>query len=168
MNITTRIEAPEDREKVRQINIAAFGSPVEAGMVEALRESGEPVISLVAEIEGEVAGHIMFSPVTLVGEGQDKRLAGLAPMAVLPVHQRKGVGSALVIKGLELCRDEGYEAIFVLGHPADYPRFGFTPASRFDIKCEYDAPDEAFMALELREGSLRGASGTIKFHQVFG
>src|SRR5437762_2911415 len=79
---------------------------------------------------------------------------GLAPMAVLPREQRRGIGSALVRAGLDRCKQSGFSAAVVLGHPAYYPRFGFTPASRFAIKSEYDVPDEAFMALEFEPGIL--------------
>jgi putative acetyltransferase len=92
---------------------------------------------------------------------------GLAPMAVLPARQRQGIGSALVRDGLGRCRELGYEAVVVLGHPGYYPRFGFVPASRFGIGCEYDVPAEVFMALELVPGALRGKPGTIRYHPAF-
>ena len=92
---------------------------------------------------------------------------GLAPMAVLPARQRGGIGSALVRAGLDACRQLGCTAVVVLGHPAYYPRFGFQPASRFALGCEYDVPDEAFMALEVEPGSLVGKAGTIRYHRAF-
>lgn len=92
---------------------------------------------------------------------------GLAPMAVMPAAQRRGIGSALIRSGLERCAQLGYSAVVVLGHPEYYPRFGFVPASRFGIGCEYEVPDEVFMALELEPGALTGMSGTIRYHPAF-
>lgn len=89
-------------------------------------------------------------------------------MAVEPAHQLKGVGSALVRAGLERCKELGDGAVVVLGHPEYYPRFGFTPAARFGIRCEYDAPQEVFMATELTSGYLKNAQGTIRYHAAFG
>ncbi len=93
---------------------------------------------------------------------------GLAPMAVLPVHQRRGIGSSLVRAGLEACTQLGFAAVIVLGHAEYYPRFGFQPASRFALRCEYDVPDDVFMALELEAGILTGKTGTIQYHPAFG
>ena len=92
---------------------------------------------------------------------------GLAPMAVAPSHQHQGIGSALVRAGLERCKALGAGAVIVLGHPEYYPRLGFSPAVRFGIGCEYDAPQEAFMVVELQPGYLRGVSGTIQYHDAF-
>jgi putative acetyltransferase len=92
---------------------------------------------------------------------------GLAPMAVLPACQRRGIGSALVRAGLDTCAQRGVGAVVVLGHATYYPRFGFEPASRFGITTEHDAPDEAFMALELLPGLLVGRAGQIRYHPVF-
>jgi putative acetyltransferase len=88
-------------------------------------------------------------------------------MAVLPEMQRRAIGSALVRRGLEEILAEGFDAVVVLGHPHYYPRFGFLPASRFGLRCEYDVPDEVFMALELRNGSLEHAAGMVRYHPAF-
>ena len=93
---------------------------------------------------------------------------GLAPMAVAPLHQRRGIGSALVRAGVDEARQLGVDVVAVLGHPTYYPRFGFSPASRFSITCEYDVPDEAFMVRELRPGALAGKKGVVMYHAVFG
>jgi putative acetyltransferase len=108
----------------------------------------------------------MFSPVRLDGHAQ-ARLMGLAPMAVLPSHQRRSVGSALIRGGLDACRRLGAQAVVVLGHPSYYPRFGFAPADRSGIRCEFDAPDEAFMLLELTPGAVARIEGTARYHPAF-
>jgi putative acetyltransferase len=148
------------------VNLAAFGMSAEADLVDALRGQVEPIVSLVAEEDGTIVGHIQFTPVTLVGHPQLK-VMGLAPMAVVPARQRKRIGSALIRQGLEGCRRLGVSAVVVLGHAGYYPRFGFVPASRFGIGCEYDVPDDVFMILELVEGILQGKPGTIRYHPAF-
>lgn len=162
-----RPERDTDRDAVRAVNAAAFPTPAEADLVDALREQARPVISLVAERDGAIVGHILFSPVTL-----DSRpglsMMGLAPMAVAPEHQRSGVGLALVRAGLDECRQKGFSAVVVLGHPEYYPRFGFVPAVRYGLRSEYDVPDEVFMVQELVPGALEGAPGTIRYHAAFG
>jgi putative acetyltransferase len=162
-----RAEEPGDRSAVRAVNRSAFETPAEAGLVDALREQARPLVSLVAEDGGEIVGHILFSPVSLSSDPA-LAIAGLAPMAVAPSHQRRGIGSALVRAGLEECRERGFGAVVVLGHPTYYPRFGFSSSSSFDISCEYDVPEGVFMVLELRAGFLDGASGTIRYHSAFG
>jgi putative acetyltransferase len=116
--------------------------------------------------DGQIVGHIMFSPVELV-DSPARKIMGLAPMAVVPGHQRQGIGSALVRRGLEECNKLGFVAVVVSGHAEYYPRFGFVPSSRFGIGCEYDVPAELFMAIELQPAALRDASGTIKYHRAF-
>jgi putative acetyltransferase len=161
-----RPEHAPDIAAVRAVNLAAFPTPAEADLVDALRTQAQPLVSLVSEADGEIVGHILFSPVTLDGQPA-LRIMGLAPMAVRPSHQRRGVGAALVRAGLDCCRELGAQAVVVLGHPGYYPRFGFTPASRAGIRCEFDAPEEAFMRVELVPGSLKSVTGTIRFHQAF-
>jgi putative acetyltransferase len=163
-----RIRAEEERDwaAVQDVNESAFEASAEAHLVTALREQASPVISLVAEDGAAIVGHIMFSPVVLPGHPELK-IMGLAPMAVSPEHQRKGIGSALVHAGLERCKQLGCDAVVVLGHHEYYPRFGFSASARFGIGCEYDVPAEVFMLVELQPGSLHGASGKIKYHVAF-
>lgn len=165
MNIRT--EQPNDSAAVRQVNESAFETAAEADLVERLHEEAYPLISLVADVQDEIVGHIMFSPVLLSGHPELK-LMGLAPMAVLPALQNRGIGSALVQAGLEACEQLGVGAVVVLGHPDYYPRFGFVPGSHFGIDCEYDVPSDVFMVRELQTGYLRGLTGTIHYHAAFG
>jgi putative acetyltransferase len=161
-----RIEEERDWPGVRVVNESAFETSAEAELVAALRSQAVPVVSLVAEDEGSIVGHIMFSPVTLSGH-PDLKIMGLAPMAVAAPHQRKGIGSLLVCAGLDECKRVGFGAVVVLGHPAYYPRFGFATASSYGITCVYEVPDDAFMVVELLPGYLRGASGKIRYHDAF-
>lgn len=165
-NVQIRAEEKPDETAVYAVNEVAFETPAEAKLVSALRAQARPFVSLIAELDGRIVGHIVFSPVTLSGHAE-QRIVGLAPMAVLPGHQRQGIGSALVRAGLETCSDLGFGAVVVLGHPEYYPRFGFAPAVRFGIGCRYEVPDEVFMALELRAGYLVGTHGTIDYHPAF-
>jgi putative acetyltransferase len=167
MSVACRTEVAADIPAIRAVNQAAFGSPQEAAIVDVLRESPRRCISLVAESGGDVIGHILFSAVSLDGN-EGVRLMGLGPMSVLPAHQRRGIGSALVREGLERCRNSGCSAVVVLGHPAYYPRFGFVPAIHFGVSCEYDVPAEAFMLVELEPGALEGAAGKVVYDEAFG
>ena len=159
-----RREESKDFARVFELNSQAFEGDTEARLVEALRKNPE-CISLVAEIDGQVVGHIAFSPLTLNDEAT--AYLGLAPMAVIPDRQRTGLGSALIKEGIARAAASGIEAIFVLGHPSYYPKFGFEPAKRSGFACEYPDADDAFMALELRPGSLAGKSGLIKYGPEF-
>jgi len=167
MKIYIRPETKEDCSAIRQINRKAFHSDAEANLVDALRKSSVEIISLVAECSGMITGHILFSEVKLEDRSPDIRLCGLAPMAVLPEYQCQGIGSQLVIEGMKTCRQAGYSAVVVLGHPQFYPRFGFEPSVNFKIKSVFDVPDEVFMIKELCKDALTNCSGTIKYHAAF-
>ncbi len=159
-----RAETPADPAAVRHLHTTAFTTPEEAALVDALRAGASPLVSLVAEDDGRVIGHVMFSPVTLPGH-PDFRLMGLAPLAVLPTHQRRGVGAALARAGLDRCREIGVGAVFVLGDPKYYGRFGFVRADGFG--CPFDAPSEDWMDVELEPGYLSGATGPTRWHPAF-
>ena len=162
MTIEVRDERPADREAVFQLNAEAFPTDVEAKLVDRLRADADPVISLVATDDGDVVGHILFSPAEL---GDGALVMGLAPMAVRPDRQRQGIGSSLVRAGLDRCRDLGAGVVIVLGHAEYYPRFGFEPASRYGVLSKYDVPDEVFLLVELTPGAA--VEGTARYHPAF-
>ncbi|WP_272427339.1 GNAT family N-acetyltransferase [Polyangium jinanense] len=166
--LLVRPELPADIAAVRNVNECAFGRPEEASLVDALRRSGAITLSLVAEQDGHVVGHVLFSPVEIDRDGSREIAQGLAPMAVLPAWHRKGIGSVLIREGLERLRGAGHGAVVVLGHPAYYPRFGFEPAARFGLRWEVPGHDEAFMALELRPGCLGTRPGVVRYRPEFG
>lgn len=163
---TVRLERAADTAQVRVVHERAFGRPDEANLVEVLRDSAGAV-SLVALVDGRAVGHLLFTPVTVDGVAPAGSGTGLAPLAVLPEHQRQGIGSALVRAGLDVCRSLGHTFAVVLGHPEYYPRFGFVPASVRGLGCEFDVPAEAFMVLELRSGALDGARGVVHYRPEF-
>ena len=163
-----RTENPEDVEAVRNINIAAFGRENEANLVDRLRGIGSTFSFVAVQSDHRIVGHLFFSLVTVEGKcSKNLSVLGLAPVAVLPNYQRQGIGTLLIRQGLKECARSGFNAVVVLGHPDFYSRFGFIPASRKSLKCEYDVPEEAFMVLELESGALEDCSGTVKYRSEF-
>lgn len=167
MKISIRAETRADSAEIALVLERAFTGRAEARLVEELREAGGLSISLVAEVDGSIVGHIAFSPVSLSPEQPAISGLGLAPMAVLPEFQRRGIGSALIRAGLDSCRQFGHDFVVVLGHPEYYPRFGFIPGPPRGIRCVYPVPDEVFMIQELTPGALSGISGLVHYHPAF-
>jgi putative acetyltransferase len=164
-----REESEADRTAVRAVNLAAFGQSEEADLVERLNAEVFPRLSLVAMEEGGLVGHLLFTPVTLEDDEAPLTGMGLAPMAVDPPHQGRGIGSALVREGLQRLRQSGCPYVAVLGHPGYYPRFGFEPASHYGIQCQWEGvPDEVFMLLPLNPTALRSRKGVVRYHPLFG
>ena len=163
-----RAEAPEDVKAVREINELAFQQPDEAAIVDRLRQEVEGLLSLVAMEEDLVVGHILFSPVAVeTGAGQVAGM-GLAPMAVHPLRQRQGIGSALVRRGLGEVRATGCPFVAVLGHPEYYPRFGFERASHHGLQCQWEeVPDEAFMVIVFDLAAMEEVHGVLHYADVF-
>jgi putative acetyltransferase len=164
--VMIRPERTADIAAVRGVHGAAFPTDAEARLVDRLRAGGQARVSLVAEVDGGVVGHIVFSPVSVAAPSGYCHGLGLAPLAVLPEYQRRGVGSALVRAGLAVCQQEGHAFVVVLGHPGYYPRFGFRQASAVGLSNEYGA-DEAFMVLELQPGALPASGGLVKYGPEF-
>jgi putative acetyltransferase len=165
--ITFRRERPGDEPGIRLLNEEAFGQTTEADLVDALRRRGACRVSLVVDEDGRIIGHILFTPVTIDGDKPSPDAVGLAPMAVLPSHQRRGIGANLIRLGLEECRKAGCEIAFVLGYPTYYPCFGFQPSHLFGIRCEFDVPEEVFMVLPLRGGALDDCGGIVRYLPEF-
>jgi len=159
-----RKETAEDIPSIRAVVHAAFGTAGEAGLVDGLRRSGALTLSAVAVVGSRVVGHVAFSPVTI---GGPHLALALAPVAVAPDCQRQGIGSALIRWSLEECRRLEHGVVIVVGEPAYYPRFGFTPAAPFGIQCPFPVPPEAFMVLELSPGATSGCRGMIRYRPEF-
>ena len=166
MGATIRREEPGDAASIYIVHCAAFPTDAEARLVDRLRDGGKATVSLIAEVGSKLVGHVLFSPVTAAGPPASKDGLGLAPVAVLPDYQSCGIGAMLIQHGLSACREASYGFVVVLGHPGYYPRFGFRPASDFGISNEYGA-DEAFMVIELAEGSLPPKGSLIKYAPEF-
>jgi putative acetyltransferase len=159
-------EDPLERSVVRSINEAAFGRPDEAGLIDGLRTDGAVLLSLVAELERRIVGHILFSRMWIDTSDGPIAAAALAPMAVLPGHQRRGIGGQLIRHGLGLLRQRGERVVIVLGHPGYYPRFGFSNQKARSLESPF--PPEAFMAAELSPGALDGIRGKVRYSAAFG
>lgn len=169
---------PEHAAAVDEVHSRAFGRPDEAAMVRAVREQRAATVSLVAAVRPEapvgsarvpsrIVGHVLLSRVT-IDHRDEPRGVGLAPVAVLPEHQRRGFGTRLIEVALRRARLLGYGYAVVLGHPSYYPRLGFVPASRFGLRYEQPVPDAAFMVLELVPGALAGVGGVVRYLPAFG
>ena len=169
MNIKLRPEQPGDYQGITRVNDIAFKRKAEGKLIEELRKADnyDSNLSIVAETEAEIIGHILFTPVSIKNKGHHYKSLALAPMSVLPEFQKRNVGKLLVIFGLQIAKESGYESVIVLGHPSYYPKLGFKRASKWSIKSPFPAPDEAFMAIELFPGSLDGISGQVIFPSAF-
>jgi putative acetyltransferase len=158
-----REEAPGDESSIRDVNNRAFGQEEESKIVDALRSNGGVLLSLVATLRGQVAGHIMYSPAT-VGEVTG---AALGPMAVAPEYQRRGMGSKLIEAGTQKLKERGCPFVIVVGHANYYPRFGFRPARGYGIHCEWNVPDDVFMLLVLDQNKMAGVTGMARYRPEF-
>ena len=164
-----RGETPGDYDSIAVVNRRAFGQEEEGLLIANIRGSDgfDPPLSLVAEIEGDVVGHILFSPIHIETESGDVPVLALAPMAVLPNFQKRGIGSQLVRTGLDISRQAGHAIVVVLGHPGYYPRFGFQQASQFGVRSPFDVPDDVFMVQGLIPGVLDAVSGVVRYPRAF-
>jgi putative acetyltransferase len=166
--IAVRRERSGDEPGIARVNDEAFGQADESRIIAAVRQNGHAAISLVAVSEEAIVGHILFTRVTLEPDEATFRGLGLGPMAVVPTLQRRGIGSELVTAGLAECAKAGCDVVVVVGHPEFYPRFGFRRGSAYDLRSEFDVPDEVFMVAELRPGALAGRRGVVRYLSEFG
>lgn len=155
-----------DLPAIRKIHDAAFGGPAEGKLVAALVADGLDAVSLLARLDDEPVGHILFSPLTVEVDGRAIPALALAPVGVTPAYQKRGIGSALIEAGLAAAREGGWAAVIVLGHPQYYPRFGFRAALTAGFQAPFQG--DAFMGLELQPGALNGHKGRIIYPVSFG
>src|SRR5579862_2515829 len=160
-----RDEDPGDYDAVRELNRTAFRGEAEAQLVDDLRRDGAVILSLVAVENDQIVGHILFNDLLIETEQAVLHAVSLAPMAVIPQYQRQGIGSKLVRRGLELCRERGKSIVVVLGHPAYYPRFGFSTELAKNLRGPYSG--QTWMALELIPGALDGVKGMVRYPKAF-
>lgn len=169
MDIEIRAENPDDYVGIQLACDLAFGRPNEGELVAALRDNPRFIkeLSLVALSGGTIIGHILFFPIDIATPDGPVPSLSLAPLAVHPEYQNMGIGGKLIEAGIEVARSKGFASIILVGHPDYYPRFGFQPAAGLGIRPLFDAPREAFMALELSEGGLEGISGVVAYPQEY-
>jgi putative acetyltransferase len=165
MSPIIRVETTADQAAIRDVNRSAFNEEGEARLVDALRAGGYARVSLVAEEDSRVVGHILFSTLPIVTPEGTVEAVALAPLAVIPSHQQRGIGSMLVREGLRTCAEAGHRIVVVLGHPEFYSRFGFSAKLAECLKSPYSGP--AFMALELVSGALEGVEGEVQYPPPF-
>lgn len=148
---------------------AEYSDYKEHFLVAKLRKSEAfiPELSLVIELDGEVVGNIMLTKLIIKNDENKEVSLALAPVSVLPQYQNSGIGSKLIIESLKIAKQIGFKSVIVLGHDKYYPRFGFKPASTWNIKCPFDVPNESFMALELKKDSLLDVVGTVIYPKEF-
>ncbi|WP_374571841.1 GNAT family N-acetyltransferase [Phenylobacterium sp.] len=154
---------PADRPAIGEVTAAAFGRTDEADLVERLRKAGDVMFELVAEEDGQIVGHILFS--RLWADRIELLYAALAPVSVRPDRQRQGLGGELIRAGLDACRDFGASGVLLLGHPDYYPRFGFSAEAAAQVASPY-AGSPAFMALALEDGAFEGPL-TVAYPDAF-
>ena len=165
MPLTIRPETAADHATITEVNRLAFGQHAEAKLVAGLRDGGYMPLSLVAEIDDQIVGHILFSRLPIHTDDGVVEALALAPMAVHPAFQRQGIGSKLVEEGLRLCREQGHRIVVVLGHSEFYPRFGFSSEIAKPLASSFSGP--AWMAMELMPGALKGVAGRVEYPPPF-
>jgi putative acetyltransferase len=170
MKLKIRQENKGDIKEVFEINSLAFGRENEAKLVNLLRNSDTfvPELSLIATIDGKIVGYILFTRIKIVDNNHNEfDSLALAPLAVKPDNQKKGIGGQLIRAGLDKAKELNFKSVVVLGHQNYYPKFGFVQTSKWNIKSPFNSPTETFMGLELIEGGLNGVSGTVKYPKEF-
>ncbi len=160
MAITVRTETLEDLDKIHSLTCIAFGQRGEADLVDMLRGEGDLVVSLVAEENGKIVGHVALSKMV-----EPSGALALAPVSVDPIKQRAGIGSRLIQAAHAIAEQDGWHTVFVLGDPNYYQRFGF----RHEIAASFNTPypKEFTMALELKPNSLDDLPGQLVYPAAF-
>jgi putative acetyltransferase len=169
MQVCIRPEKAEDYQAIAAVIEQAFGQRNEAELVNKLRKREEfiPELALVAISAGRIVGHTLFFPVAIVSGDSLTKTVSLAPLAVHPDFQLRGIGSRLVEAGLRKAKELGFESVTVVGYPVYYARFGFRRASDWGLRLPFDAPDDAFMALEVQEDGLKDVRGVVRFPREY-
>lgn len=163
--VTIRQRASGDDNAIRSVTECAFGGHAEAALIDELHATEVVAIELVAIVDDELVGHILFSRLDVTASGRQVRALALAPMSVRPDHQNRGLGGDLVRRGLEQARKSGWQAVFVLGHTGFYQRFGFSPATAARLSAPFEGP--TFMAIELQPDTLTNG-GIVSYPAAFG
>lgn len=166
--VQVREETPEDVRAIDVVNLSAFQGENEAKFVTALRQSATfiPELSLVAELNGRIVGHILLSAVMLIGRGSEKKILALAPMSVVPSQSHRGIGTALVRAAVTKAGSLGYAGIMAVGEPEFYRKLGFEPANRWDLRTSLPVADDLVTAIELIAGALKGG-GLVRYPELF-
>jgi len=170
MDIQIRPETVADRQAIYRLIELAFGQNNESRLVDLFRKDDcfIPELSLVAHMNEEIIGHIIFTKIVIRGEtGRETSSLALAPMGVLPAHQKSGIGGKLIRAGLSAAKELGHQSVIVMGHKDYYPKFGFLPAEKWEISTHYEVPSEYFMAIELIPGALSNAKGVVEYSAPF-
>jgi putative acetyltransferase len=166
--IRVRAETPDDFSAIDVVNLSAFEGEAEAQLISELRKSLTfiPDLSLVAELNGRIVGHVVLSRVKLVSEQGEREILALGPMSVVPSQSHRGIGSELIDAAVARAKPLCYDAIVVAGHPDYYLRFGFKPATDWGVTCNLPIPDDALTAMELVDGALSGG-GIVEYPDLF-
>jgi putative acetyltransferase len=163
--LIVRPEQEEDRIAIGELHRLVFGGNDEADLVDTLRRERRVELSLVDIIGGRIVGHILFSELEAEMDGRSVKALALAPMAVVPVRQRQGIGTRLMRESLARLKRGEYEALIVLGHESYYPRFGFSAELARKLASPFKG--DAFMAMELKPGALEGKKGSVAYPLAF-
>ena len=170
MNIKIRQERKNDYPLVYYLNMIAFGQENESKLVESLRESDSfiPELSIITSLDNKIVGYILFTKIKIKDDfGNENDSLALAPISVSPTLQKQGIGGQLIKYGLIKARELGHKSVIVLGHEKYYPRFGFIPADKWNIKAPFDVPINVFMGMELVEDGLKNVKGTVQYQKEF-
>lgn len=168
-NVSIRPETPADFAEIREMLVLAFPDEDVASLVENIRTTPgyDADLALVAELNGAIIGHVMFTPIQIESDSGNTPAMTLAPLAVHPTWHRQGVGSKLAQSGLALLRELGHHIVTVIGHSTYYPRFGFTQSVPLGINMTHARLEESKMVLALTPGALDGVTGMVRLPSIF-